>query len=273
VDLKFNYQPTTGLQRVVSPENSVLQNISLHLLNLENNQTYNGHSGHEELALVILAGRCTVTVGQQRFENIGRRKDVFGGCPYTVYIPLNSDYLVTAVQGAVEIAVCGAVCEQKREPALITPEEVAYENRGIWHWQRDIYNVINVVNPVSERLIIIEVLTPPGHWSSVPPHKHDQHNPPYESNLEEIYFYHMKPEQGFGFQRIYTDDGTLDEALVIEHNCATIQPKGYHPVANHPGYQMYYLNVLGGQERLLLPKDDPKHMWLKDVEQIIRVRE
>lgn len=273
MDLKFKYQPAPGLQHVVSPQNSVLQHISLHLLNLEKDQTYSGHSGYEELALVILTGHCTITVGQQRFENVGGRKDVFETRPHTVYVPLNSDYTVTAVQGAVEIAVGGTICDHKREPALITPEQVAYEERGIWHWRRHIHNVINVVNPVSERLIIIEVLTPPGHWSSVPPHKHDQDNPPYESSLEEIYFYRMKPQQGFGFQRIYTDDGTLDEALVVEHNCATIQPKGYHPVANHPGYQMYYLNILGGTERLLLPQDDPKHVWLKSVEQIIRDRE
>lgn len=273
MQLKFQYQPTPGLQRVVSPENSVLKYISLHVLSLAPGESYTGNSSGEELALVIITGTCSVKVANQHYENIGGRKTVFDSPAYTVYVPCQTDYTITAGNTPVEVAVGGVVSDRPGEPVLITPQMVSYAPRGIWHWRRHIYDVMTHINPVSHRLIIIEVITPPGHWSSVPPHKHDVDNPPYESNVEEIYFYKMKPEHGFGFQRVYTDDRSLDEALVVEHNCATIQPKGYHPVANHPGYQMYYLNILGGEKRALLPYDDPQHAWVKDVEQVIKVRE
>lgn len=273
MQLKFHYQPAPGIQQVVSPQNSVLKYISLNMLALAPGETYHGASGGEEIALVILTGTCSVQVAQQHYENIGGRKTVFDRAAHTVYIPCQTAYTVVAGSTPVEIAIGGAISDHPGEPALITPQMVAYAPRGVWHWRRHIYDVITHVNPVSQRLLIIEVITPPGHWSSVPPHKHDVENPPYESNMEEIYLYKMKPEQGFGFQRIYTDDRSVDEAFVVENNTVTIQPKGYHPVANHPGYQMYYLNILGGESRALLPYDDPQHVWVKDLEQVIRGRE
>lgn len=270
--LKFQYRPAPGLQHVVSPQNSELRYVSLHVLQLDKGETFDGDSAQEEIALVVMSGRCTVRVSGIVWENVGGRRNVFEQPPHTVYIPCGTTYQVTAGDMPVEIAVGGARSDQAGRPFLITPDQVRYERRGVWHWQRHIYDAITHVNPVSQRLYIIEVITPPGHWSSVPPHKHDTDNLPYESNCEEIYFYKMKPEHGFGFQRIYTDDRTLDEALVVEHNTATIQPKGYHPVANHPGYQMYYLNIIAGEKRVLAPHDDPQHAWVKDIEAAIRAR-
>lgn len=270
--LKYQYQPALGLQHVISPKNSELKYVSLQVLQLDKDEVFQSNSEGEELALVIISGRCDIQAGGQSWQNIGGRRTVFDQPPYTVYIPCKTDYQVTAIDGPLEIAIGGAISDQTGAPVLITPNQVRYEQRGVWHWRRHIYDAITHVNPVSQRLYIIEVITPPGHWSSVPPHKHDVDNAPYESNCEEIYFYKMKPEQGFGFQRIYTDDGSLDEALVVEHNCATIQPRGYHPVANHPGYQMYYLNIIAGEKRGLLPQDDPQHAWVKDIEQAIKSR-
>ena len=37
-----------------------------------------------------------------------------------------------------------------------------------------------------DRLIAVEVVTPGGNWSSYPPHKHDEHRPGVEAELEEI---------------------------------------------------------------------------------------
>ncbi len=269
--LKYQYQPQPGLQMVVSPENSLLEYISLRVLQLAPGETHRGNSGHEEYALVIISGICTIKAQRQEWKSVGGRLNVFQGRPYTVYIPCHSDYEITA-ETQLEIAIGGAVSDQTGNPVLIKPEDVRYAPRGVWNWERQIYDVMTTVNPVSQRLFIIEVFTPPGNWSSVPPHKHDVDNPPYESKAEEIYFFKMKPEQGFGFQRIYTDDRSLDEVCLAENNSAIIQPYGYHPVANHPGYQMYYLNIIAGEKRLLLPKDDPQHAWVKDVEQVIKTR-
>ncbi len=272
-NLKFQYHPAPGLQTVVSPENSPLTYPSLRVLQLAAGESYQGHSGGEEQALVILTGTCDIKTGGQSWHDLGGRRDVFQQPAHTVYVPCGTDYQITAVGGPLEVAVGGAVADRPGEPVLITPADVRYERRGAWNWERHIYDIITTVNPVSQRLFVIEVITPPGHWSSVPPHKHDTDDPPWESKAEEIYFYKMKPEQGFGFQRVYTDDRSLDEVVLAEHNCAIIQPRGYHPVANHPGYQMYYLNIIAGEQRALIPRDDPQHAWVKDVEQVIKARQ
>lgn len=271
-NLKFQYQPAPGLQKVVSAENSGLKYISLSVLHLKKGEIYHANSSGEELALVLITGSATVKAAGHGWENIGGRKNVFERPAHVVYIPCNTDYDITALT-ELEVAIGGSVSDKKSAPALITPDMSHYERRGVWSWERHIYDLITAHNPVSQRLYIIEVITPPGHWSSVPPHKHDEENPPYESSNEEIYFYKFKPEQGFGFQRIYTGDGSLDEVCLAVHNSAIIQPKGYHPVANHPGYQMYYLNIIAGDKRHLLPSDDPQHAWVKDVEQVIKYRQ
>ena len=115
---------------------------------------------------------------------------------------------------------------------------------------------------------IVKTISPPGNWSSFPPHKHGVENPPEETKLEEVYFFKIQPEEGFGMQRLYTDpdldDEGFDEALVLKNNTVTIMPRGYHPVCAAPGYSVYYLWILAGKNRKLIPKEDPQHSWIKN---------
>jgi 5-deoxy-glucuronate isomerase len=83
-------------------------------------------------------------------------------------------------------------------------------------------------------LLVVEVITPAGNTSSYPPHKHDQDDLPRESLLEETYYHRLSPPQGFGFQRVYTDDRSLDEAMAIEDGDVVLVPRGYHPVRRLP---------------------------------------
>jgi 5-deoxy-glucuronate isomerase len=110
--------------------------------------------------------------------------------------------------------------------------------------------------------LVVEVFTPEGHWSSYPPHKHDRNHLPEESYLEETYYHKINPGHGFAVQRIYTDDRSLDETLVIKDGDAVLVPKGYHPVSAPPGYDVYYLNVMAGPVRTWKFKNDPDHEWL-----------
>ena len=69
------------------------------------------------------------------------------------------------------------------------------------------------------RLVAVEVYTPPGNWSSYPPHKHDVHRVDaagqlIEADLEEVYFYKLDKPEGYGIQRVYTGDQRLDETIV-----------------------------------------------------------
>src|SRR5437763_1291380 len=113
-----------------------------------------------------------------------------------------------------------------------------------------------------QSLLVVEVITPSGNWSSYPPHKHDRDALPNESLLEETYYHRLNPPQGFAFQRVYTDDRSLDETMAFEDGDVVLVPKGYHPVGAAHGYDLYYLNVMAGPRRVWKFHNDPAHEWM-----------
>jgi 5-deoxy-glucuronate isomerase len=179
-----------------------------------------------------------------------------------VYVPPRSRYEVEAVTAA-EVARAGARAERGAEPRLIIPSDIKEEVRGEANAQRFIRHVLEADRP-AEHLFLVEVITPSGNWSSYPPHKHDIDDPPRETYLEETYYHRIQPSQGFGFQRVYTRDGELDEALVIEDETLVMVPRGYHPAVVAPGYDLYYLNVMAGPVRQWRFNDDPDHAWVAE---------
>jgi 5-deoxy-glucuronate isomerase len=141
---------------------------------------------------------------------------------------------------------------------------VAIEIRGAGNASHEIRHVIRPEFP-ADTLLVVEVITPSGNWSSYPPHKHDVHDMPREADLEEIYYYRIDHPDGFGLQRLYAADGSIDEAFVIHDGDLLLVPYGYHAFVMAQGYTGYYLNVLAGDEpvRTMQPSDDPKHAWVR----------
>ena len=209
-----------------------------------------------------LGGRCRVEAAGQKWT-IGERASVFAGKPWALYLPRDSAFTVTA-EGPLELAVCGARAEKTLPPVLIRPEDVAVEIRGAGNACRQINHIVKPDFP-ADRLLIVEVFTPSGNWSSYPPHKHDVSEMPREADLEEIYYYRIDPPDGFGLQRLYTADGRTDAAYVIHDGDLLLVPEGYHVFAVAHGYTGYYLNVLAGDEpvRTMQPADDPTYAWVR----------
>jgi 5-deoxy-glucuronate isomerase len=114
----------------------------------------------------------------------------------------------------------------------------------------------------AEGLLVVEVITPGGHWSSYPPHKHDTAMPVQESALEETCCHRLQPPQGFAIQRVYTDDRSLDETISVEDGDVVMVSRGYHPVSAPHGYDLCYLNVMAGPERNWIFRNDPAHDWI-----------
>ena len=146
---------------------------------------------------------------------------------------------------------------------LVTPEDVATSLRGGGNASRQIVDIIRPDFP-ADKLVVVEVYTPGGNWSSYPPHKHDVHNPPAEVDLDEIYYYRIdRPREGFALQRLYSPDKSQDFTVRAEDGDAVLVRSGYHPVVAGPGYNVYYLNFLAGTSRTLAGTEDPNHVWLK----------
>jgi 5-deoxy-glucuronate isomerase len=258
-------KPSGGMGEVVSvtQERAGWQTISLRLLRIEKGQKQVVSQPGEELALVMLAGQATVRSGEQMWERLGGRANVFAGMPHTLYLPVGTERVeIEALTTVCEVAVCGARANRKFPAAAIEPSAVEVEIRGGGNATRQINHIIKPDFP-ADRLLVVEVYTPSGNWSSYPPHKHDVHNPPGEVDLDEIYFYKISQPQGFAIQRVYTRDGRRNETLTVRDNEVVLIPDGYHPVVAAHGYDCYYLNVLAGSARSMAASDDPDLAWVR----------
>jgi 5-deoxy-glucuronate isomerase len=224
-------------------------------------QRYEGETSGVELAIVVLGGICSIQSTAGEWQRIGGRTSVFDGLPYTLYLPLSTSLTVTADTDC-DLAFCYSRAEEHHPARLVTPDQVGIEIRGGGNATRQINSMLPPEFP-AHRLIVVEVFTPAGNWSSYPPHKHDVHNPPGEVDLEEIYYYRLDRPEGFAVQRVYTADRCLDETLTVRDGELVLIPEGYHPVAAAHGYKVYYLNALAGSARSLAASDDPDHAWVK----------
>jgi 5-deoxy-glucuronate isomerase len=228
---------------------------------LEAGQTFHGETADRELAIVVLGGVCTVASSRGDWQGIGQRESVFDGLPYTLYLPINTWFTVTSEAGC-DLAFCYCRADEEYPARLVTPAHVGIEIRGGGNATRQINSMLGP-EFLAHRLMVVEVFTPAGNWSSFPPHKHDVHNPPGEVDLEEIYYYRIQREEGFAVQKVYTSDRRIDETLTVHDGELVLIPEGYHPVVAAHGYDVYYLNALAGSARSLAASDDPNYSWVR----------
>jgi 5-deoxy-glucuronate isomerase len=245
----------------VTPHSAGWSHVGFQVVNLAPGQSFAGGDAGREACLVILTGTADVEIGDHIFPAIGGRTSVFeDAAPAAVYAPAGSPFRVTA-STAVELAIGTAPAEPGREPRLIDPASMSREVRGQGTNQRFVRNILPETAP-ADSLLVVEVITPGGHTSSYPPHRHDEDDLPRQSFLEETYYHRFSKPQGFGFQRVFTDDRSLDESMLIEDGDVVMVPRGYHPVAAVAGYDVYYLNVMAGPKRTWKFYNAPEHEWM-----------
>jgi 5-deoxy-glucuronate isomerase len=245
----------------VTPESAGWEYVGFEVYSLKSGETLTNKTGDQEACLVLLSGKASVYTDHTSFLEIGKRMSVFEKIPpYSVYVPNEDTYTVEALTD-LELAVCLAPGKGTYEARLIAPEDVGVEDRGSGDMARKIHNILPEQKP-ADSLLVVEVFTPAGNWSSYPPHKHDQNNLPAESYLEETYYHEVNPSQGFVVQRVYNDSRSLDETLAVPNRSVVLVPEGYHPVSAPPGYESYYLNVMAGPVRTWKFHNDPDHEWL-----------
>jgi 5-deoxy-glucuronate isomerase len=227
---------------------------------LQPGDTFRSRTEKEEAAFVILGGTCVADWGQGK-KNIGKRMNVFAGLPYTLYLPAYGEVSFTA-ETACEIAECRVPTEAHHEPKLVTPEDMDTSLRGGSNISRQIVDVLPPAFP-ADKLVVIEVYTPGGNWSSFPPHKHDTHNPPTEVDLDEIYYFRIAQPGGFALQHLYTDANPDGHTVKARDGDVVLVRDGYHAVVAGPGYDVYYLNFLAGSSRTLAVSEDQQQTWIR----------
>jgi 5-deoxy-glucuronate isomerase len=252
----------------ITPESAQWEYLHLSARRLNQGEQWHFDTADNELALVVLGGICNVNSSRGNWENLGRRADVFSGMPYTLYLPRQTEFMVEAVSQELDFACGWCPTDQDHPPQLVTPEQVDIEIRGGDNFTRQINRMIPPGFDC-HRLVVVEVYTPSGSWSSYPGHKHDRHSVGgngelLEADLEEIYFYKIDKPEGYAYQRVYNDDKSLDELILVRDSHAVLIPEGYHPVVSPPGYTTYYLNFLAGSAQALTATDDPEYAWIID---------
>ncbi len=259
----------------ITPEDAEWEYISFEARTLAAGQSWSFATGENELVVVNLTGTYDVTSSRGEWRDVGGRENVFTGAADAVYLPRHTDFTVTATIGG-DFAVAWVPTDEDHDPWHIRAEDLAVNVRGGDNVSRQINDLLPPGSPV-HRLVLVEVYTPSGNWSSYPPHKHDVHiegddGDLIEADLEEVYFYRIDKPDGYACQRVYTDEHSplhqagqpIDALVRAEHNSAVLVPEGYHPVVSAPGYMTYYLNVLAGSAQSLANQDDPRYSWVKD---------
>ncbi|HVP32734.1 MAG TPA: 5-deoxy-glucuronate isomerase [Steroidobacteraceae bacterium] len=244
--LKPNLSAGAAHVHRVTPESAGWRFVGFEVFDLAPGQTLARALPDREQCLVVLSGRATLEVAGEDFGAIGAREHPGLGKPFAAYVPPRAPLRLTA-QSPCELAVGSAPAEGRFRPRLIRPGDVQEEVRGTGTNMRYVYEVLPE-SAEAESLLVVEVRTPGGHWSSYPPHKHDRAEGG-ESQLEEIYYHRLARPGGFAFQRVYTDDRSLDETMAVEDRDLVLVPRGHHPVSAAHGFDLYYLNVMAGPVR------------------------
>lgn len=253
----------SGENAIYQAGSGELDLLSFSLLRLGAGEDYQTQTGATEVGLIILSGLVTLNLDGQEYPDFGGRTSVFSGKAAGAYLPPDSSLNLQASTEA-QVAICSAPSESEGPAQVITADQVQINDVGHWNWRRQVHNIIGANVPQAQRLLIGETFNSPGNWSGYPPHKHEEDDYPFEVNMEEIYYFRVNPPQGFGIQRIYTDDRSLDVTYAVENEDVVLLPRGYHPVAAAPGYQLYYLWMMAGaHDRRMAPRDDPQHTWVK----------
>lgn len=244
---------------VVTPASAGWRHLWFEVLTLPAGQAWEQVDEDKETCVVVLSGSGTLALaGEERgFEG---RSSPFAGLPHALYAPPRTPFGVTAAT-EVQLGVGRAAASGRLRPRFVWPADVKVEMRGGHNALRQITHVLDPGD--AELLLCVEVYTPSGNWSSYPPHRHDEHVPGVEVDLDEVYHFRIAPRGGFALQRLYDDARELDDVVVAHDGDTVLVRRGYHPVVMPPGYDGYYLNFLAGDEPSWVARDEPELAWVR----------
>ncbi len=204
-----------------------------------------------ECAFLLMSGNAVVTVGNRQ-ERIGRAS-LFDDSPSAVHLAVHAELKIEA-ESACEFTVYRTANRKPFAPRVFLPADTADEHRGKGQVGGACLRLVRTIfdrtkaDPNAE-LVLGEVVTLPGRWSSYPPHHHPQ---------PEIYHYRFTHEQGYGHAELG------EEVLKIrQYDTVKILAGNDHAQCAAPGYGMYYAWVirhLPGNP-YTVPEFTAEHRW------------
>ena len=220
---------THGKVHEITPENAHWGYVGFGLYRLRAGEIVSEVTGDREVILVLVEGKAQIVAASQDWGELGDRMSVWEKTPpHALYVPNGENWQATATTDCV-LAVCSAPGAGGHQAQRLGPEGINLETRGKGTNTRYINNIAMEGRDVADSLLVTEVFTPNGNWSSFPSHRHDEDSYPNITYLEETYYHRIAPSDGFGIQRVYTEDGTLDETMAVSDHDVVLVPKGQHP--------------------------------------------
>lgn len=246
----------------ITPADAGWHHVGFALHRLRPGEAATGTTGAREVILVMVEGKAAITGAGRDWGTLGERMSVFEKtAPHCLYLPPGSDWRAEA-RSDCTIAICSAPATGGHDPRRIGPDGITLTARGRGTNTRHVNNIAMEAEDYADSLLVTEVFTPAGHWSSYPSHRHDEDDFPRITLLEEVYYHRLNPADGFGVQRVYTDDGTLDECMAVRDGDVVLVPRGHHPCGAPYGFEMYYLNVMAGPLRKWRFVPAPEVEWI-----------
>jgi 5-deoxy-glucuronate isomerase len=253
---------THGKVHSITPESAGWRYVGFSLYRLQAGESAAEVTGAREVILVMVEGRASITAAGHDWGVLGERMNVFDRTPpHCLYVPNGQDWALTAVTDCT-VAVCSAPGKGGHAARRIGPNGISLTQRGRGTNTRFINNIAMEGEDYCDSLLVTEVFTPSGHWSSYPSHRHDEDDYPRITYLEETYYHRINPANGFGIQRVYTEDNRLNETMAVADGDVVIVPRGHHPCGAPYGFEMYYLNVMAGPLRKWRFQADPAVEWI-----------
>jgi len=209
-----------------------------------------------ETAFLLMSGVVRLSAGgrEERF----RRQSLFDEGPSCLHVSAGTGIVIAAEEDS-ELTTYETLNRRQFEPRFYQPAHVPTEHRGkgqvgdtCYRFVRTIFDRSNA-DPNAE-LVLGEVITMPGRWSSYPPHHHPQ---------PEIYHYRFTMPQGYGHAE-------LGDRVFRVRNYDTVRiPAGLdHAQCAAPGYGMYYSWVIRHlpEKPYTVPEFTAEHRWTMDPE-------
>lgn len=245
---------------LISEENGINKNMKMDIaiLDLKKDQNYVVHYESKECAILLVEGEIILSWDE---ENVTvKRENCFDYLPLLLHVPKNKKVKILALNNS-EILIQATENSEEFTPKFYSEKDckVGIIDLPIFEEtaKREIRDIINYEVAPYSNLVIGEVITFPGKWSSYPSHSHDQ---------PEVYYYKFTKPQGFGACFIGED-----VFKIRDRSAAIIEGGSVHPQVAAPGYGMYYCWMIRHLENnpWTTRVNEKCHEWLLDESAVV----
>lgn len=207
-----------------------------------------------ETAYLLMTGKVNFHFANQL--RYAERFGYFEEDPTLLHCSANESIRIDAMTDA-EVLIIETPNDISFAPQLFTPDNLLEsDHRGKGLLEDTSYRIVRTIfdkrNRPESNLVIGEIITMQGHWSSYPPHYHAQ---------SEIYHYRFSEPQGFAFG----ENG--EQVLRLKHNDTyLISENQEHAHCTAPGYALYTLWFIRHlpNNPYLTPTFRSEHAWTRE---------